>query len=145
MQQIFRQNIRLFSDFVRNRNPVNAELIGVAIKPDGYYLEKKKELFHNTLHIEHTNTIVTAKIINPHRQITVLKVSTQDWSLKKHLYKLNDTAAFVLLAKVLAERCLQAGVTELAPSSSIKFGSEFPKHSAFLETLTKNGVSMIEI
>ncbi|XP_059608797.1 large ribosomal subunit protein uL18m [Phlebotomus argentipes] len=144
MSQILRGSVRFCSNFVRNRNPVNAELIDVAIKPKGYYLEKKNELFHNTLHIEHTNNCVTAKIVNPHRQITVLRVSTQEWSLKKHLYKLNDTAAFVLLARVLAERCLRAGVTQLAPSASIKIGPEFPKHSIFLETLNKSGISMME-
>uniref|UniRef100_A0A6B2EB50 Putative mitochondrial/ ribosomal protein l18 n=1 Tax=Phlebotomus kandelakii TaxID=1109342 RepID=A0A6B2EB50_9DIPT len=144
MRQILRINTRFLSDFVRNRNPVNAEMIGVAIKPNGYYLEKKKELFHNTLHIDHTNTTVSARIVNPEKQITVLRVSTQDWSLKKHLYKLNDTAAFVLLAQVLAQRCLHAGITQLAPSASIKFGPDFPKHNIFLQTLTDNEVSMIK-
>ncbi|XP_055692444.1 39S ribosomal protein L18, mitochondrial [Lutzomyia longipalpis] len=141
---ILRINQRFLSDSVRNRNPVNAELIGVARKPDGYHLEARRELFHNTLYLEQTNNTVTAKIVNPHRQITVLKVSTQEWSLKKNLYKMNDTAAFTLLARVLAERCQFAGITEVAPSASIKFGAEYPKHAVFVETFKQSGMSFIE-
>uniref|UniRef100_A0A1L8E0E5 Putative mitochondrial/ ribosomal protein l18 n=1 Tax=Nyssomyia neivai TaxID=330878 RepID=A0A1L8E0E5_9DIPT len=141
---ILRRSSRFFSDYVTNRNPVNAELIGTAEKPDGYYLETKKELFHNTLHLEQTNKTVTATIVNPHRKLTVLRVSTSEWALKKNLYRMNDTAAFTLLARVLAQRCHFAGITQVATSGSIKFGSEFPKHTVFIDTLKENGLSLIE-
>ncbi|GAB0100394.1 39S ribosomal protein L18, mitochondrial [Sergentomyia squamirostris] len=142
MQRVFRENKRFLNTLVRNRNPVNNNAIGQARKPGGYYLENTKELYENTLQIEPRANHVVARIHNQERNITVLKVSTKDWALQKNLYRLNDRAAFSLLGKILAYRCSQAGISYLAPGSSLKIGEEFPKHSVFIKALTENGVSL---
>lgn len=42
---------------------------------------------------------------------TAVTASTKEWALRKFLYSPSDASAYLLLAKVFAERCLETGIT----------------------------------
>jgi large subunit ribosomal protein L18 len=81
---------------------------------------------------------VTAQLIH-FENGTVLEASTKEWCIKKHLFKTSDTAAYVNLARVFADRCLQSGILEMSlkPASGAKF-------EKFVDVLKENGLSLQE-
>lgn len=58
----------------------------------------KKTTRHVSAWVEH---------VNGH---TPVRASTQEWAIKKHLYSTNDVVARRNLGRVLAQRCLEAGI-----------------------------------
>lgn len=71
----------------------------------------------------------------------IVEASTQEWAVKKHLYKTNDTSAYINLARVFAQRCLESGFFEM------KFGEtpvEGSKTELFVKTLQDNGIVLSE-
>lgn len=44
----------------------------------------------------------------------IVEASTQEWAIKKQLFKPCDTSAFTNLGKVFAQRCLESGFIEMA-------------------------------
>lgn len=101
---------------------------------------------------------ITAQIVH-FQNGTVLQASTNEWAIRQHLYKPNDTAAYINLArvnhtislsfrciykyfyKVLAQRCLESGLTEML--CNIK-PSPNGKTEKFLKTLENEGVKLQE-
>lgn len=81
---------------------------------------------------------VTAQLIH-YENGPVIEASTKEWCIKKQLYKTSDTAAYVNLARVFADRCLQSGILEMAmkPSSGAKY-------EKFVEILKDNGIALTE-
>lgn len=71
----------------------------------------------------------------------VIEASTNEWALKKQLYTTKSTSAYVNLAKVFAQRCLEAGLTEFKCDIEPVKGSKVDK---FLQTLNDSGLSLSE-
>lgn len=125
---------------VINRNPRNLERLRIAYKPSGYHLEKPGHSFWHKLEIKPTGRYVTAEIRH-FKAGPVLTASTSEWAIKKQLYKTKDTTAYINLARVLAQRCLQAGITEFrCDIKPVPNG----KTEIFLKTLEANGVTLEE-
>ena len=61
------------------------------------------------IEIEEGKHFVTARLVHYTEEI-LLEASTREWALRKHLYSDTDTQAYILLAKVFAERCLETGI-----------------------------------
>lgn len=72
----------------------------------------------------------------------VLKASTQEWAIKKQLYKTTDTSAYINLARVFAQRCLESGLTEFL--CDLQPPNENSKIAHFLRTLKECGLSLSE-
>jgi len=123
-----------------NRNPRNLEKLRIAYKPSGYHLEKPGRSFWHKLDLNVSGRYVSAEV-NHFENGPVVKASTQEWALKEQLYKTKDTSAFVNLARVLAFRCLQSGITEMVCNIEAEPGSKTKK---FLETMQDNGVTLQE-
>lgn len=105
-----------------------------------------------------SNKYVSAKL-NHFQNGTVVESSTSEWAIKQHLFKGNDTAAYVNLAKVglvwitfernnqsypfqiFATRCMEAGLTEMRCDLQPKPNGKVDK---FLETLTSCGIKLEE-
>lgn len=49
---------------------------------------------------------LTAKLVH-FNSGPVIEASTKEWAIKKHLFKTNDTSAYVNLAKVCVWECLR--------------------------------------
>lgn len=125
---------------VINRNPRNLERLRIAYKPSGYHLEKPGRSYWHTLEINTSGRYVSADVKH-FENGTILSASTSEWAIKQQLYKTNDTSAFVNLGRVLAQRCLQAGITEMTCNVQAVSGSKLDK---LLKVVQENGISFEE-
>ncbi|GBP03245.1 39S ribosomal protein L18, mitochondrial [Eumeta japonica] len=123
-----------------NRNPRNLEKLRIGYKPDGYHLEKPGRSFWHKLEVNVSGRYVSADVKH-FENGPVVSASTSEWAIKKHLFKTKDTAAFINLARVLAHRCQQAGITEMACNIEATAGGKLDQ---FLKTMEENGVVLKE-
>ncbi|KAJ8680872.1 hypothetical protein QAD02_016659 [Eretmocerus hayati] len=125
---------------VRNRNPRNLELMRIAKKPAGYHLEKPGKDHWNRLVINRTKRHVFAEI-HHFKHGPVITATTEEWALKKQLYKSCDVAAYKNVGRLLAQRALESGITavycDIDPSAS-------QKKTALLDALKENGLELTE-
>ncbi|KAH8407499.1 hypothetical protein KR222_004017 [Zaprionus bogoriensis] len=128
------------ASYVINRNPRNLERLRIAYKPSGYHLEKPGRSYWHTLEINSSGRHISAAVRH-YENGSILSASTAEWAIKQQLYKTNDTAAFVNLGRVLAQRCLQAGITEMSCNVQAVSGSKLEK---LLQAVQQNGVSFNE-
>jgi len=126
--------------YMINRNPRNLERLRIAYKPSGYHLENPGRSFWHKLQLTASSQSVTAQIVH-FRNGPVLQASTNEWAIRKHLYKPCDTSAYINLARVFAQRCLESGLTEVM--CNIKPSSN-GKTEKFLKTLESEGVRLEE-
>lgn len=130
----------LSARYIVNRNPRNLERLRIAYKNDGYHLEKPGRSFWHKLELTVSKKYVTAKL-NHFQNGTVIETSTSEWSIKQHLFKGNDTSAYINLAKIFAFRCMEAGLTEMRCDLQPKPNGKVDK---FLTTLIDSGINLQE-
>jgi len=141
-QHEFPPNSSITPISVNNRNPRNLEKLRIGEKPDGYRLEKAGKQFWNKLTLEITGKHVSASVLH-HLGQKPVDVTTKEWCIKKYLYKTNDASAARLVGQVLAQRCLQTGITEVAcffPEEDRKK----EKVALFLKAIEDAGVALSE-
>ncbi|XP_037050019.1 39S ribosomal protein L18, mitochondrial [Bradysia coprophila] len=126
--------------YMINRNPRNLERLRIAYKPAGYHLENPGRSFWHKLELTANSQGVTAQIVH-FKNGPVLQASTTEWAIRRNLYKTTDTSAYVNLARVFAQRCLESGLTEMSSTIS---GTPDGKVDKFLKTLEKEGVRLEE-
>ncbi|XP_022907131.2 large ribosomal subunit protein uL18m [Onthophagus taurus] len=129
------------SPILTNRNPRNLEKLRIGYKPDGYHVDKKGRNFWHKLEISVNRRHITATISHFTNGV-VLKATTKEWALQKQLYSLTDYSAYVNLARVLAQRCLECGIIEFYCDYEPRDNQE--KLAGFLKTLSDNGVVLKE-
>jgi len=127
---------------VSNRNPRNLEKLRIAEKISGWDLDKEGRSYWNKLTVEMTGRHVTAKIVHVFGQVPV-SASTNEWCIKKFLYSTKDAVAAKAVGEVLAHRCLQLGITEVACFLSEEDRKK-EKISLILKALEDGGVSLDE-
>ncbi|KAK3746279.1 hypothetical protein QZH41_016526 [Actinostola sp. cb2023] len=94
-----------------NRNPRNVEYEGNN-KPRGYGTQFTRKDFYNKLNLIISNRHIKAYI--QHNSGTVLvSASTTEFSITKQLYKTTDTMAAMNIGRVLAHRCVEAGLNRV--------------------------------
>lgn len=126
--------------YLINRNPRNLEKLRIAYKPIGYHLEKPGRTFWHKLDLNVSGKYVTAEVKH-FENGPVLSASTSEWAIKKHLFRTKDTSAFVNLGRVLAQRCIQAGITVMSCNIEAVPNGKVDK---FLKIMEENGVSLQE-
>lgn len=72
----------------------------------------------------------------------VIKVSTEEWAIKKQLYRTVDTSAYINLGKVLAQRCLESGIVEVY--CDIQPQKKDGKVAEFLKAVEEAGLQLTE-
>ncbi|KAK1337888.1 hypothetical protein QTO34_000989 [Cnephaeus nilssonii] len=92
-----------------NRNPRNLELLAVARKERGWGTVWPSREFWHRLRVIRTQHHVEALVEHRNGQV-VVSASTREWAIKKHLYSTRNVAACENIGRVLAERCLEAGI-----------------------------------
>lgn len=125
--------------YMKNRNPRNLERLRIARKPTGFHLDKPDKLFWHKLVLERKGRHIIAKICH-HNSHIVIQASTNEQSVNKHLYRANDTNAYINLARVLANRCLECGINCMF--NGIKMDSS--KKTIFIEHFKKEGICLQE-
>ena len=75
-------------------------------------VNKLNKQFRSRLELTSTGRYVTAKVVH-FEAGPVLQASTNEWAIKKQLFKTNDTSAYINLARVSsANICLKKLKTE---------------------------------
>ncbi|XP_026912322.1 39S ribosomal protein L18, mitochondrial [Acinonyx jubatus] len=92
-----------------NRNPRNLELLAVARKERGWGTAWPSREFWHRLRVIRTQHHVEALVEHRSGQV-VVSASTREWAIKKHLYSTTNVVACESVGRVLAERCLEAGI-----------------------------------
>jgi large subunit ribosomal protein L18 len=95
------------------------------------------------LNLVPTGKFVTAQLEHFENDV-VIEASTNEWAIKQQLYKTSDMSAYVNLARVFAQRCLEGGIIEMNLDSTLKNSKEGTKTDAFLKTLKDNGIILKE-
>ncbi|XP_041457133.1 39S ribosomal protein L18, mitochondrial-like [Lytechinus variegatus] len=103
------ENDRVNPHFI-NRNPRNLELMAVARKDKGWSQSYPRKDYWHKLFVSKTNRHITAHIEHIKGNI-VVKASTKEWAIKRHLYSTSDVSASENLGRVLAQRCLESGIS----------------------------------
>ncbi|ELW63260.1 39S ribosomal protein L18, mitochondrial [Tupaia chinensis] len=102
------ENEAVASEFT-NRNPRNLELLGVARKERGWATVWPSREFWHRLRVTRTQHHIEAFVEHCNGQV-VVSASTREWAIKKHLYSTRNVVACESVGRVLAERCLEAGI-----------------------------------
>lgn len=87
-----------------------------------------------------SNRTVTAQVVH-YLNGTVIEAKTSEWALRKQLYSIKDTCAYINLGRVFAQRCLESGITEMY--CDIK-PTEGGKVDRFLKEVVNGGVTLEE-
>ncbi|XP_043260227.1 39S ribosomal protein L18, mitochondrial [Colletes gigas] len=125
---------------IRNRNPRNLERLRIAWKPIGYTLEKPGFAFWHKLNVHTSQRYVSAEIEH-YKNGPVIIVSSQELGIKSQLYRTKDVSTYVCVGRVLAQRCLECGITEIyVPEYSITS----TKMKLLIEELEKNEICLQE-
>lgn len=103
-----RENEIVNPDFA-NRNPRNLERLALAVKDRGWGTVWPTRQYWHRLRLERSGHHVTATVEHCNGNI-VLCASTQEWAVKKHLYSTKDAMACENVGRILAQRCLEAGL-----------------------------------
>ncbi|CAK9829747.1 39S ribosomal protein L18, mitochondrial [Anthophora retusa] len=125
---------------IRNRNPRNLERLRIARKPIGYALDVGGGPYWHKLNINCSQRYITAEIYH-FENGPVITASTQEWGLKKQLYSTTDTTAYKFLGRVLAQRCLESGISEIYVQDSIITGN---KIQLLLDEMSEHGIYLQE-
>jgi len=122
-----------------NRNPRALEHLNVARRREGWNFQAPKRSFKNKLVLGMDGRYVVAHVEHSSGD-KVVWASSQEHALMKRLYSLTDITAVKAVARLLARRCLKAGLHHLAVEDS----SESQRLSVFLETLSAAGIGLEE-
>ncbi|BFZ18217.1 hypothetical protein BsWGS_21256 [Bradybaena similaris] len=98
------------SQVYHNRNPRNLEKLAIAKKRTGWTFQAPRRDYYHKLVISHSNHHTEAYVEHFTGE-KVLSASTKEWSIRNQLYSCTDVAASIGVGRVLAERCLQSGIT----------------------------------
>ncbi|XP_068678696.1 large ribosomal subunit protein uL18m-like [Montipora foliosa] len=102
--------LQILSNF-ENRNPRNPEYFGYN-KPRGHATQKYRKDFYNKLKFIISNRHSRAEVIH-HSGVVLASASTVEFEITRHLYKTTDLSAARNLGRVLAQRCIEAGITRV--------------------------------
>ncbi|NXL87896.1 RM18 protein, partial [Alectura lathami] len=92
-----------------NRNPRNLEQLALARKERGWKTTWPRREFWHRLRLERTQHYVEAFVERSNGDV-VVSASTREWAIKRHLYSPKGVTACRNLGRVMAQRCLEAGI-----------------------------------
>ncbi|XP_015268476.1 PREDICTED: 39S ribosomal protein L18, mitochondrial [Gekko japonicus] len=93
-----------------NRNPRNLEQLSLARKERGWKTTWPNQEYWHRLRLQQTHHHVRGYVEHCSGHI-VVSASTQEWAIKKYLHRTTGVAACVNVGRVLAQRCLEAGIS----------------------------------
>ncbi|KAK7488225.1 hypothetical protein BaRGS_00020532 [Batillaria attramentaria] len=125
-----------------NRNPRNLELMGLARKRQGWVLQAPRKDFYHRVLFERSNRHTTGRVEHFSGK-TVISASTAEWAIKEGLYSLVDVSAAENIGRILAQRCLESGITEVFYDGLDEHQTS-EKMQAFLGGLQEVGLDLEE-
>ncbi|XP_008559585.1 39S ribosomal protein L18, mitochondrial [Microplitis demolitor] len=125
---------------INNRNPRNLEYLRIAHRPHGYHLEKVIPSFWHKLVLTRSAKYITFDVQHFENGV-VVSASSQEWPIKKRLYRCQDSAAYINLGRILAQRCLESGILFIHADPELP---ECEKTNLALQELIKEGITLNE-
>jgi len=125
-----------------NRNPRNLTMLRLQQKPKGYDLDATPRHWWYQLRFRREGRHTTGLVVHQSGE-EVLRASTSEWAVQSRLPSTVDRTAATTIGRLLALRCLQAGLTEVEVEKFI----EEPTSSnlkAFLRCMQEGGVTLQE-
>ncbi|KAM4678776.1 large ribosomal subunit protein uL18m isoform 2-T2 [Amazona ochrocephala] len=126
-----------------NRNPRNLEQLALARKERGWKTTWPKREFWHRLRLERTQHYVEAFVERSNGDV-VLSASTREWAIKKHLYSPKGVAACKNLGRVMAQRCLEAGINFVNFKAVIPWEYRCDSIQEFEKAMQEGGVVLRE-
>uniref|UniRef100_A0A6I8RF00 Large ribosomal subunit protein uL18m n=1 Tax=Xenopus tropicalis TaxID=8364 RepID=A0A6I8RF00_XENTR len=93
-----------------NRNPRNMECLALAVKDRGWGTVWPTRQYWHRLRFERSQHHVSAFVEHSNGNV-IVSASTREWAVKRHLYSTKDVMACENIGRVLAQRCLEAGIS----------------------------------
>ncbi|RCN40095.1 hypothetical protein ANCCAN_13977 [Ancylostoma caninum] len=136
--------LRYATRFV-NRNPRNLEMMGLQKPPVGYEFEKDsaKRSFIYKVELVQSKAHQDARLVH-YRDGTVVEASTREKSISDQLYSNTDTCAAMNLGRILAVRCLRAGIHFALPAASEEQIENSKHQREFFKALESEGLQLKE-
>ncbi|XP_052530356.1 39S ribosomal protein L18, mitochondrial [Tympanuchus pallidicinctus] len=126
-----------------NRNPRNLEQLALARKERGWKTTWPKREFWHRLRLERTQHYVEAFVERSNGNV-VLSASTREWAIKRHLYSPKGVTACRNLGRVMAQRCLEAGINFVNFKAVIPWERRCDSIQEFEKAMTEGGVVLRE-
>ncbi|KAI8749017.1 39S ribosomal protein L18, mitochondrial [Biomphalaria glabrata] len=130
------------SKVYENRNPRNLEKLGLARKRLGWRFQAPRRDYYHKLVISRS-VRHTEAWIEHFTGDTVLSASTKEWAIRNQLFSCNDLSACVNVGKVLAQRCLESGITSVFFDQT-ESGSSSSRVQLLIEEFKKANISLRE-
>ncbi|XP_042319209.1 39S ribosomal protein L18, mitochondrial [Sceloporus undulatus] len=137
-----RENEIVAPDFT-NRNPRNLERLGVARKERGWKTTWPKREYWHRLRLVRTQNHVEAYVEHCSGHILV-SASTREWAIKKHLHSTSCLSACENVGRVLAQRCLEAGIGLVDFGATIPWEKRADSVKRFENAMTEGGIILKE-
>ncbi|XP_022093374.1 39S ribosomal protein L18, mitochondrial-like [Acanthaster planci] len=125
-----------------NRNPRNLERMAVAQRDKGWSRSHPRKNYWHKLHFEKSNWHTRAYIQHYNGNV-VISASTKEWAIKKHLYSTADVSAAENIGRILAQRCLESGISYVHCEIDSETRS-YERVIAFLNALCDGGMVLSE-
>ncbi|XP_059168007.1 large ribosomal subunit protein uL18m-like [Physella acuta] len=125
-----------------NRNPRNLEKLRLARKRLGWQFQAPRKDYYHRLVFSRSNRHTEAWIEHWSGEV-VVSASSKEWAIRNQLYSCTDVSASTSVGKVLAQRCLESGITCFYfDQSQVDMNAE--KVQSFLQELTSAHISLFE-
>ncbi|XP_060609651.2 large ribosomal subunit protein uL18m [Anolis sagrei] len=138
-----RENEIVNPDFT-NRNPRNLERLALARKERGWRTTWPKRDYWHRLRLVRSQKHVEAYVEHCSGHI-VVSASTREWAIKKHLHSTSNMAACENVGRVLAQRCLEAGIGLVDFRAIIPWERRSETVKQFENAMTEGGVTLTEV
>ncbi|XP_005112988.1 39S ribosomal protein L18, mitochondrial [Aplysia californica] len=135
-------NDYVVSKVYHNRNPRNLEKLALARKRLGWKLTAPRKDYYHKLIFTLSNRHTEARLEH-FSGFTVLTVSTREWAVRDQLYSCTDVAASENVGRVMAQRCLESGISEVYFDES-ELDAASDKVSVFMQAFKDQGISLTE-
>uniref|UniRef100_A0A8C8AT80 Large ribosomal subunit protein uL18m n=1 Tax=Otus sunia TaxID=257818 RepID=A0A8C8AT80_9STRI len=126
-----------------NRNPRNLEQLALARKERGWKTTWPKREFWHRLRLERTQHYVEAFVERSNGDV-VVSASTREWAIKRHLYSPKGVTACKNLGRVMAQRCLEAGINFVNFKAIIPWEYRCDSIQEFKKAVEEGGVVLCE-
>lgn len=139
------ENDHVSSNFV-NRNPRNLEQMLLAHKHGGFELDRPSRSYWHRLEFSGGRQHVSGRVVHCEGH-TVVRASSSEWGIRRQLVSGTDRSAAAAVARVLARRCLEAGLLCVQPPTPAQGPAETAaslRLQAFLDGMKEGGVLLTE-
>jgi len=105
-------------------------------------MEKETRQYWNKLSLEISKQHTTAEVTHwTGRPVAI--ASTKEWAIRKQLYNLTDSAAVQAVAKIISQRCLETGISEVYLQVSEEDRAK-EKMQKFISIIEESGLCLSE-